>query len=451
MWAVDTGHELAQLLSMSHRPRWLVTTPEGLFDGFADAIESVSWRTVGTTDVFPLDAFYNDYFYPRLAAEILNGGHPAPCRDIASLLRIPGVQTMRQQRMLHTELEGGHAVLCLPDQPDPGLFDGLDTRVKGLPVPVNLSEFHPGSSSTCRYALDLPGKPSEVEINTRLSPAALHCHTLRSSNKPPPCNAGSTMKATESVLHVQTIAVSKYPPESDYSTLSSATTDAKSISDFLDNKPAGPADSYEHVRVWPTLQDEQVRLNKIQQRLGEIVREVKTDDIVLLYISGHGVVPPGQEMFYFVPEDGKADAEFENGLSTAMLADFVRTVPAHRVIVFINACQSGGALDSLAKIVASKAIPNSANPSSTNEQVGIHVVAATIPFQEANAPGGADPFAEALLDTLKQPSVSGRGTVCADDLRSRVGDEVTRILRQKGYNQLPLGFSEGVNFVVVSK
>jgi uncharacterized caspase-like protein len=259
------------------------------------------------------------------------------------------------------------------------------------------------------------------------------------------------VKPAGSVLHIQTIAVSKYPPESDYSTLSSATADAKNISDFLDQKLPGPGDSYEHVKVWPTLQDQDVKLNIIQRRFREIVNEVKLNDVVLLYISGHGVVPPGQEMFYFVPEDGKADAEFENGLSTAMLADFVRIVPANRVIMFINACQSGGALDTLAKVVASKAVPNVSGASSINEQVGIYVVAATIPFQEANAPGGADPFADALLDTLKRPSVDGRGAVCADDLRSRVGDDVTRILQQKGYNQLPLGFSEGINFVVVSK
>jgi hypothetical protein len=253
---------------------------------------------------------------------------------------------------------------------------------------------------------------------------------LHKSDKARPCTAGGAVKPSGSVLHVQTIAVSKYPPESEYPTLTSATRDAKKLSDFFDQKPAGSQDSYESVKVWPILHN----------------------DIVLLYLSGHGVVPPGQEMFYFVPQDGKAYAEFENGLSTAMLADFVRTLPADRVILFINACQSGGALDSLAKILASKIIPTGGKgPSRSDGQVGVHVIAATIPFQEANAPGGEDPLAEALLGALKQPSIAGRGAVCADDLRSSVGDQVTRILHQKGYNQLPLGFSEGADFVIVSK
>jgi len=108
-------------------------------------------------------------------------------------------------------------------------------------------------------------------------------------------------------------------------------------------------------------------------------------------------------------------------------------------------------LDSLAKIVTSKGVRNSRDPAHKNETVGVHVVAATIPFQEAKAPGGADPFAEALLDTLKHPSDKGRGLVCAGDLRSHIANEVTRFLQQKELNQLPLGFSEGANFVVVSK
>jgi len=266
-----------------------------------------------------------------------------------------------------------------------------------------------------------------------------------------PCNGSAAVKASGSILHVQTIAVSKYPPESDYPTLSSATTDAKSLSDFFDQKPAGPEDSYDRVKVWEELKDQQVTLTRIQQRFSEIAKTAKPEDIVLLYISGQGIVPPGQEMFYFVSEGAKADAGYKNSLSTAMLADFVRTISAKRVIVFINTCQSGGALDSLAKIVTSKGVRNSRDPAHKNETVGVHVVAATIPFQEAKAPGGADPFAEALLDTLKHPSDKGRGLVCAGDLRSHIANEVTRFLQQKELNQLPLGFSEGANFVVVSK
>ncbi len=58
---------------------------------------------------------------------------------------------------------------------------------------------------------------------------------------------------------------------------------------------------------------------------------------------------PGQEMFHFITEDTKPEAEFDTALSTAMLADFVRQLRAERVIIMINTCQSGGALDSLAK------------------------------------------------------------------------------------------------------
>jgi hypothetical protein len=95
---------------------------------------------------------------------------------------------MLHQRMLHVETQEEHAVLCLALRPDTYLFEGLDARLKGLPITVDPSKFHPGSSSTCSYALDLPGKLEEVEINTRLSPVALSCRTPNEIPKETRCS-----------------------------------------------------------------------------------------------------------------------------------------------------------------------------------------------------------------------------------------------------------------------
>lgn len=50
-------------------------------------------------------------------------------------------------------------------------------------------------------------------------------------------------------------------------------------------------------------------------------------DVLVLLFSGHGTVPAGQEMFYFVTSDtnGQSPAsERDTGLSTAMLAEALR-------------------------------------------------------------------------------------------------------------------------------
>jgi len=454
-WDVLQRRELADFVSMSARQLWLVVTPEGLFDGTATAIESVSWRLPGTNDVFPLDAFYNDYFHPDLAPEIIGGAHPSPCMDIAALLRVPGVQTMRQQRM-HTELQDGHAVLCLPDRPNLDLFEGLDARVRGLPIAMKSSDFHRGPSSTCRYALDLRGVPSDVELNTRLSPVALSCRTLPKETVGGECVVGQRIGSSGSVFHVQTIAISKYPPNSDYGTLTNATQDARTLEGLFKKRSPHTEDAYGAIRVWDGLFDSQARLIDIQQRFAAMLREVKEDDIVLLMLTGHGTVPPGQEMFYFIPVDGKADSEADTALSTAMIGDFVRQLRARRVLILINACQSGGAMDSLAKIIAVKEsaedrISSLSHKNSQPPLAGTHVIAASIPFQVANAPNGEDPFAGALIELVKRADGDTSEDVCARDMTLYVYDEVVKRLKAKGENQTPLKLSAGSNFLILAK
>jgi hypothetical protein len=450
IWDLKNDHEMADLISMSKHPRWLVVTPEGLFDGPSDSILNVSWRLPGSNDVFPLDAFYNDYFHPGLSAEVFHGGHPMPCEDIAALLRVPGVQLMLQQRMLHVETQEGHAVLCLPLHPDAHLFEGLDARLKGLPITVDSSKFHPGSSSSCSYALDLPGKSEEVEINTRLSPVAVSCRTPNVIPQEKRCLGEADQRPKGSVLHVQTIAISKYPPSSDYGTLKSATADALKLENFFRDKTPAADESYETVTVWPKLYDVDANLADIRVRFRAMAEDIKEDDVVLLYLSGHGIVPPGQEMFYFLPVDGKAGSEMDSALSTAVLADFVRNLNARRIIIFINACQSGGALDSLAKIVAAKgsAVNSFSGAAQDNESAGVYIIAAATPFQEAKSPSGIDPFANALLDALQSSLAKNPHEVCAQDLTSRITEHVSRIL---SLDQLPVSFSDGENFVIVGR
>ena len=81
--------------------------------------------------------------------------------------------------------------------------------------------------------------------------------------------------------------------------------------------------------------------------LDKMVDVVKPDDTVILFFSGHGKVPENQDMFYFIPSDFRQDNAAETGISAAMLAEKLRYLSARRIVLIIDACQSGAALDSL--------------------------------------------------------------------------------------------------------
>ena len=55
-------------------------------------------------------------------------------------------------------------------------------------------------------------------------------------------------------------------------------------------------------------------------------------------------------MFYFVPVDG-VDTDIQGtGLNTAMLTEALRNMLARRIVLIIDACQSGGAVEALSKL-----------------------------------------------------------------------------------------------------
>jgi len=460
IWDLDGQDEGAQLLSLRNVPGWLVITNKGLFDGTAEAINYVSWRVPETDSVFPLQAFYNDFYHPGLLAEILDGSHPTPCTDIAAILRVPGSHTMQLQRSLHVESRAGVPTLCLPERPEFDFFQNVDVRWQGLPVPVQASSFQAGNRPGCDYELRLPKVAGRIELNA--SGVPFYKGHVNQCKQPPPqkisdrtiCTNGETGPGT---LHVSIIAISDYLPSSGYDPLApSVLRDATDLESYFKNRQPKAGDSYRRIDVRKPLLGPDATLKNIKSEFASILKEAKEDDEVLLFLSGHGSVPPGQEEFFFIPADGQFRRESETGLSTAMLVDFVRELPARKVLLMIDACQSGGILDSLIKVAEAKAAAEVRSATAQShqgqrdrEQLGIHVIAAASPFQGALIVDGTDLFGTSLLTGLSN-STRQRTDVCV----STLGKVISEGLRTKTSNlpksQSSVLISKGIDFVVVA-
>src|SRR5262249_8804245 len=144
----------------------------------------------------------------------------------------------------------------------------------------------------------------------------------------------------------------------------------------------------------------------IVERIREIASKTGPDDAVLLYLAGHGEVPAGQGLYYFLPVDarnGSLRDYRQTALSSADLADLLRQMRSRRVITIMDTCQSGGALEGLAKAAESVALDEMEasqianlkrqpaarnNPDSPDRDsgVGIYLVASASPFKIAAMP-----------------------------------------------------------------
>ena len=88
VWEAATGAHAATLVTLTGRADWLVVAPDGLFDGSPQAWDQIVWRFDRDTRSFaPVEAFFNEFFYPDLLSDILAGKRPRAAKDIARLDR----------------------------------------------------------------------------------------------------------------------------------------------------------------------------------------------------------------------------------------------------------------------------------------------------------------------------------------------------------------------------
>ncbi len=137
-------------------------------------------------------------------------------------------------------------------------------------------------------------------------------------------------------LYVLSIGINKYQ-NTDINTLVNAVNDAEGINSLLQTQ---------HNRfkeVIPTLlTDEKATRKSIEDNLKNISTKAKSNDVVVIYIAGHGIVIDGH--YYFLPYELKNTVSNEiqaNALSDVTLSDLISNFSTPRVAILIDSCYSG--------------------------------------------------------------------------------------------------------------
>jgi WD40 repeat protein len=461
IWDTSRREVIAQIVLFPNSDDWLIVTPEGLFDGTADSMRQVAWRLEDSTDTVPLDAFYESYFYPGLLAELFAGRRPKPPpeNDLSIALRMPGLRTLRQQGLARIVYRGERVFLCVAAGASPASFLQLKVLNRGRSVAVEQRDFVIDSKDVlCSYRKELPIGEGPFELYSpnvaqHLPTLATHSHPLQSISK-----AG--------VLHIVTIGIDSYSGNSLYPSLKYAVADANAIEAAFASGREHLLNLFENVRIWPGLRDQGATLDGIRHLFNEIAAAIKPDDVLVLFLAGHGRVPPGRQMFYFIPyfpppSEWMPFDETERALSTAMIAEGVRRISARRILLIVDACQSGGALDSLSKIAEVKAASDVRSQRSFGPEVsggkadaipiGVHIIAAASPIEDAteDAALGHGLLTAAILEGLDGAAANGSGrTVSVRALLEYVQNRVHRLASAAGRIQTAFPTSVGTDFIV---
>lgn len=372
LWDANTGEHLLTLISLDDGGEWMVVTPEGLFDGTPQSWNQILWRyNQDTFNVAPVEWFFNEYYYPGLLSDVFAGKRPKVTLDIS--------QKDRRQPIVKLSIPG------------PGPTENISTRTVKIRIDISdaapdqdhkqgsgardLRLFRNGSLVKVWHGDALKGQAAnsiEQEITLVAGPNRLTAYAFNNDNvKSKDANlllTGADSLKRAGTAWVIAIGLNDYA-NSQYN-LKYAVADAQSFAAEVVREQA-PIGRFDHVEVVPLLNQQATKeniLGALHRLTGagtgpptlkagplDKLKRAEPEDAVVIYFAGHGTAQA--QRFYLIPHDlgytGDRNSLDEAGLKSILahsisdqeLEDAVEGIAASSLLMVIDACNSGQALE----------------------------------------------------------------------------------------------------------
>ena len=291
IWDVATGRELARLTTVNNGKDWLVTTPEGLFDGSLAARERVFYQLGDTMSVFPVERFFQDFYYPGLLATIWRGERPIPEIEM-------GKQLPPKLLIVSHEVDENKATIVAEAKDEGGGIQGPWIYQNGTRVLTSTEKQASDDGVVYTYRLDLVEGENEIAVKAACADGSWEsepaCVTLRYEDP-----------LAKPALHVLAVGVNEYADGS--LRLKYAASDAAAFAELFASRAPALFGGEENVHVHQVL-DDQATKEGILTKLESIAKEANPQDVFVMLLAGHGEMV-GQR-YYFLPH------EFRRGENT---------------------------------------------------------------------------------------------------------------------------------------
>jgi uncharacterized caspase-like protein len=358
------------MVSVPDSDDWLVATPGGLFDGSHRAWKSLLWRFAQNTfRVSPVEAYFNEFYYPGLLADVLAHKDPKPKQDISSRdrrqpqIRVESVQRGPvSERNVQLKVEIADVPADAENQTSSGARD-LRLFRNGLLVQSWPGDVLNGfGKRTIETTVPVVAGPNEFTAY------AFNRDNVKSVDARLMLNGAETLRRT-GTAYLVVVGVTRYA-NSQYN-LNYSVADATAIGEQLRTQQA-VLKQYDPVEVVPLLNEEATKANillalkllagtekNLPANAPASLRKLKAaqpEDAVVFYFSGHGTAQG--DRFYLIPHDlgylGPRAKLDESGLETIVshsvsdleLEEALRAVDADQLLFIVDACNSGQVLQS---------------------------------------------------------------------------------------------------------
>jgi len=408
-WNPSTGELLATAASFHDGREWLVTAPDGLFDGSPGAFARVRWRfSEDLFDTAAAEVFFSEFYFPGLLADALAGKRPKAPRDLAQIDR-------RQPEMML-------AVVAQPASQGPVASRTVMLKLELAEAPSDTQ--HPSGSGVRDVRLFRNGSLVKVwrgDVLRGLAKATLEAsvpivagpnrftaYAFNTDNiKSPDAElavTGAESLRRKGAAYVLAIGINQYT-NPDYG-LSFSVADANGFAEELLRQQTSLG-TFRQIEVVPLLDKHATKANILRafarlagQETGPLpsgvpevlgkLKPAEPEDAVFVYFAGHGTTQGPR--FYLIPHDlgygGGREAVnaaalktiLEHSISDIDLERAFEKVDAGRLLLVIDACNSGQALESEEK---RRGPMNSKGLAQLAYEKGMYILAAAQGYQAA--------------------------------------------------------------------
>jgi WD40 repeat protein len=373
LWDVATGKQLATLLIFEDGG-WAVTDAEGRYDSSdPDKTPGLVWITDKLRPI-ELKQLKDNYYTPNLLASILQAQRLPDVKGLDVVPAPPEVAIASPYRPEDKHLslsianQGGgvgRLVISVNDRKVAVLEHPFGEHAANAPeVSVDLSAatLKPGENTISAYAFDAGN-----QIRSREATATF---TVAANSKGLIADTDDAMEADyKPQFYAIIIGTSTFPGNHKMDLLYPA-HDAESIKTGLE---IGAANLFGkeniHLRLLTTDEkdeNEQPRKDNIAAAFADVMKTAKPTDVLLVYLSGHGInLRTEKDSYYYLTTDARGQEIDTNpalrSLSTVSSVELnqwlgAKNMPLKEVLI-LDTCAAGAANEELLKLVTSRDVP----------------------------------------------------------------------------------------------
>lgn len=383
VWDIQKREELITLISLDP-DNWVVTTPNGLFDASIGAMERMYYEVEyqGEKEYIELEQLKARYYEPGLLSKVLGFSEEAirPVDGFDTVELFPKVtakidpKTDRLKVQL-LERNGGIGKVSvfinnkevLEEANPPSR--GEDPR-RQKEISIDLSTFH-------KYCFQHPDSVNWLTVRAENAKGWLKSDALtlpytsldsHNQTAPDQNSKPQTNRTRRPKMYVLSIGTSNYSGEQ--LDLKYGDQDAMMMAKAMQSIGAALFQNGDSIEVHCFTTDPSIPTDlqgspipwqfasktNIQTTFTSIKEQAKAEDIIMVYLSGHGVSKRGKEevQFYYLTqgissEDDLNDPATLNAftISSREMTKWINDIPALKQVLVIDACNSGQVIENL--------------------------------------------------------------------------------------------------------